>query len=100
MAVTPPFEYVGSELALFEKAVNWKHYWSAQIAPFMRGDVLEVGAGIGANTRLLMGLPHRTYTSLELDAALAAHIETGGPAHRKLVGSLAGLSDQFDTILD
>jgi len=99
MATTSPFEYAGSELALFEKAVNWKRYWSAQIAPFLRGDVLEVGAGIGANTRLLMGLPHRTYTSLEPDAALAAQIETVGPTHRKLVGTLAGISDSFDTIL-
>ena len=37
MATTSPFEYAGSELALFEKAVNWKRYWSVQIAPFLRG---------------------------------------------------------------
>ena len=99
MAVTPPFEYVGSELALFEKAVNWKRYWSARIAPFVRGDILEVGAGIGANTGVLARLPHRTYTSLEPDSALAARIPSLGPAHRILTGTLAGVAEHFDTIL-
>ena len=79
MAVTPPFEYVGSELALFEKAVNWKRYWSARIAPFVRGDVLEVGAGIGANTGVLARLPHRTYSSLQPDSALARASPTWVP---------------------
>ena len=79
--------------------MNWKRYWSARIAPFVRGDVLEVGAGIGANTRVLTGLPHRTYTSLEPDAELAAQIEIVNPAHSKLVGTLAGIPDRFDTIL-
>jgi SAM-dependent methyltransferase len=99
MAVTPPFEYVGTELGLFEKAVNWKRYWSAQIARFVHGDVLEVGAGIGANTRVLAGLPHRTYTSLEPDRALAGQIPVAGPSHRIVAGTLADVSEHFDTIL-
>ena len=56
----PEFRYVGSELELFEKARNWKAYWRAQIAGFVRGEVLEVGAGIGANTLTLAGLTYRT----------------------------------------
>src|SRR5450432_2636863 len=99
MAATPPFAYVGSELALFEKAVNWKRYWSARIAPFVCGDVLEVGAGIGANTRVLAGLRHHTCASLEPDGALAAQIPVIGPAHRRLVGTLADITEKFDTIL-
>jgi 2-polyprenyl-3-methyl-5-hydroxy-6-metoxy-1,4-benzoquinol methylase len=47
------FTYVGSELDLFAAAWNWKSYWSQQIRPFLRGDILEVGAGIGSNTRFL-----------------------------------------------
>jgi SAM-dependent methyltransferase len=47
------FKYVGSELNLFAAAWNWKSYWSQQIHPFLRGDILEVGAGIGSNTRFL-----------------------------------------------
>lgn len=99
MAVMPPYEYAGSELALFEKAVNWKRYWAARIAPFVSGEVLEVGAGIGANTRVLAGLPHRSFTSLEPDGALAAQIPSLGPAHRILTGTLAGVAAHFDTIL-
>ena len=38
------FKYAGSELELFEKAHNWKAYWRGQIAGFVRGEVLEVGA--------------------------------------------------------
>src|ERR1700690_1695262 len=99
MALTRPIEYVGSELALFEKAVNWKRYWSAAVEPYVRGDALEVGAGIGANTRVLAGLPHQTWTSLEPDAALAARPPPVGPAHRRLVGTLSDLNERFDTIL-
>ena len=55
----PEFKYAGSELELFEKARNWKAYWRAQIAEFVRGEVLEVGAGIGANTLTLAGLDVR-----------------------------------------
>ena len=47
------FKYVGSELDLFAAALNWKTYWSRQIRPFLKGDILEVGAGIGSNTRFL-----------------------------------------------
>jgi hypothetical protein len=47
------FKYVGSELDLFATVCNWNAYWSQQIRPFLRGDILEVGAGIGSNTRFL-----------------------------------------------
>src|ERR1039458_8363382 len=47
------FRYVGSELDLFSTVRYWKSYWSAEIQRFIRGDVLEVGAGIGSNTRYL-----------------------------------------------
>lgn len=99
MSVTPRFQYAGTELAIFEKAVNWKRYWSAQIAPFVRGDVLEVGAGAGSNTRVLAGLPHETYISLEPDAELAEHIRIAAPEHRKMIGTLQDVTGRFDTIL-
>jgi SAM-dependent methyltransferase len=47
------FKYVGSELDLFAGVLNWNAYWAGQVRPFLGGDVLEVGAGIGANTRFL-----------------------------------------------
>jgi len=96
------FKYAGSELELFEKARNWKAYWRAQISGFVRGDVLEVGAGIGANTRTLAGLKYERWTCLEPDAALAARIELPpGGRHETAVGTLADLTAeaQFDAIL-
>jgi SAM-dependent methyltransferase len=90
-----PFEYVGSELTLFERARNWKQYWRAQIAPFIKGDVLEVGAGIGANTRLLTELPHKSWTCLEPDASLAKEITK----QKVIVGTLAEVANSFDTIV-
>ncbi len=71
----PEFRYVGSELELFKKARNWKAYWRARIAEFVRGEVLEVGAGIGANTLTLSSLAYERWTCLEPDAVLAARIE-------------------------
>jgi SAM-dependent methyltransferase len=99
MAANPPYQYAGAELSLFEKAVNWKRYWSSLIAPYLRGDVLEVGAGIGANTETLTSLPLESYTSLEPDAELAARIQIAGPRHRKVTGTLAGMPQSFDAIL-
>ena len=45
--------YIGNELELFDKAKNWKRYYGTLIQPFLTGDVMEVGAGIGATTRSL-----------------------------------------------
>lgn len=93
------FEYAGSELALFAKAENWKRYWSSQIGPYIRGNVLEVGAGIGANTGLFANLNWRTWTSLEPDAKLASQIRAVSDQHSAVVGTLADLQERFDTVL-
>lgn len=69
------FEYVGSELELFAAAHNWKSYWSRQLRPFISGDVLEVGAGIGANTQFLdRGVDRRQWVCLEPDPRLGAEL--------------------------
>ena len=97
-----PFKYEGSELDLFEKARNWKAYWRAQIRDFVRGDVLEVGAGIGANTLTLAPLDFKHWTCLEPDAALAARVTLPlGGRHRSEIGTIVDLpSDaRFDAIL-
>lgn len=97
----PAFEYIGDELALFEKAVRWKSYWRSRIEPFLAGDVLEVGAGLGANTRSLAGLPHRSWTCLEPDRALAAKIPWMGPGYSTRVGTTEslGAAERYDAIL-
>jgi len=98
----PGYQYEGAELDLFEKAANWKTYWSGRIARYVRGDVLEVGAGIGANTALMDGRQFISWTCLEPDAALAARIELPPAGRRRsIVGTTASLdpSDLFDSIL-
>jgi SAM-dependent methyltransferase len=96
------FKYAGSELELFEKARNWKAYWRAQIAGFVRGEVLEVGAGIGANTLALAGLDYERWTCLEPDAVLATRIAlpTSG-RHKVATGTIDDLpvEAKFDAIL-
>ena len=99
---TEQFHYPGTELTLFEKAWNWKAYWSQQMVEFVRGDVLEVGAGIGANTQLLSTLDHQTWLCLEPDPELIRCIELPpGGRHQKVQGVVGDLqkTDLFDTIL-
>ena len=94
------FQYAGTELGLFAKAQNWKTYWRQEMAAFVRGDVLEVGAGLGANTRLLEGLDYRSWTALEPDPKLAAQIEPVA-GRRVVVGTLQDqlAKDRFDAVL-
>ncbi|MGD0772958.1 MAG: class I SAM-dependent methyltransferase [Candidatus Solibacter sp.] len=93
--------YAGGELAVFEKARCWKRYWSRLIRPFVHGDVLEVGAGIGANTRALVDLPCRHWLCLEPDPTLASRIALPTRRHELVIGTLADLDPRrkFDTIL-
>lgn len=62
--------YIGNELELFEKANNWKQYYGSFLKPFIKGDVLEVGAGIGGTTKALCSGNERSWTCLEPDASL------------------------------
>ncbi|WP_029037670.1 class I SAM-dependent methyltransferase [Salinimicrobium xinjiangense] len=69
-------KYVGDELTVFKDAVNWKKYWYNSISKFIKGDVLEVGAGIGINTNLILQnqLEVRSIVSIEPDKSLADQI--------------------------
>ena len=77
--------YVGNELELFAHARNWKRYWGAVIQPYLRGDVLEVGAGLGTNTRALrdQATHVRRWVCLEPDLRLLEQL-------RKAVHSAGG----------
>jgi hypothetical protein len=48
MAAADESPYGGGELDLFSLATNWKNYIRAEIGKYLSGDVLEVGAAIGA----------------------------------------------------
>ncbi len=100
-------DYLGEELGLFKHADNWKRYVAARLRPYLTGDVLEVGAGIGANTRYFDRPEISRYLALEPDGRLcdeylreqaAGHI----PARCELVqGTLETLTraETFDAIV-
>src|ERR1039458_346154 len=98
--------YVGSELELFAAVRKWKTYWSRQIRPFIAGDVIEVGAGIGSNTPFLdPGGDHR-WVCLEPDPLLLAQLtktlkQTTGRQYETVCGTLQAFdgSQRFDTII-
>lgn len=100
-------EYPGGELELFAAAVNWKRYLRRVVAPFLVGDVLEVGAGIGSTTRFLRGEHPGRWRCLEPDLALSVELRknvSGLPHAERIdvsVGTLADVpaTDGFDTLL-
>lgn len=69
------YAYAGKELDVFAHAHRWKRYWSSQIGPYVHGDVLEVGAGIGANTRVLFRPELRSWLCLEPDPVLLRRLQ-------------------------
>jgi hypothetical protein len=46
-------KYIGNELELFKFAHNWKKYFCSYIIPYLKGNIIEIGAGIGATTKFL-----------------------------------------------
>jgi SAM-dependent methyltransferase len=100
------FKYVGSELDLFAAVRNWKSYWAEQIRPFVGGDIVEVGAGIGSNTRFLDAGGSGQWVCLEPDPELTRQLARNcaetktRQAYEAICGTLQSLGDrQFDTII-
>lgn len=100
-------QYIGDELHVFKHAENWKNYFSSKLKPYVRGKVLEVGAGIGANTNYL--LAHSTEVTswymVEPDANLASQIKKKQSAFNHsdvniINGTIKNVQNEtFDTIL-
>lgn len=102
------FAYAGGELELFRLARNWKAYWKKRLARYVSGRVLEVGAGIGANTATLADLAAEEWVCLEPDPALAARLAAAlgerrrnARACRVHTGTLRDLPPEphFDSVL-
>jgi ubiquinone/menaquinone biosynthesis C-methylase UbiE len=99
------FKYPGDELVLFQHATNWKKYFSRQINPFIKGNVLEVGAGIGATTLLLNDGSANQWLMLEPDekmsVSLKKKIENKQlPGNCQLqTGTIDNITSTFDTII-
>jgi len=102
-----PEHYPGRELDLFALAINWKRYFREKLQRWIAGDVLEVGCGIGATTRVLCHAGVRSWVCLEPDKRLLEEFARGLaaeplPVKPQLVeGTLTQLGprEQFDTIL-
>jgi len=97
--------YPGTELELFAEATNWKRYFASKLRPFVRGRVLDVGCGMGVNANYLVGPTVSSYTFLEPDLQLLAHVPDHIDASLKKMSEMVhGTLDklegrQFDTIL-
>jgi SAM-dependent methyltransferase len=91
--------YVGTELELFAQARNWKSYVGSALVPYVRGRVLDVGAGIGGNIRALSNAAVTEWVALEPDARLAATIDADRCT--VMTGTLESVApgERFDTIL-
>lgn len=97
--------YPGTELDLFQHARNWKRYFSGALRPFLRGQLLDAGCGIGANAEHLVNELVTAYTFLEPDKALLDRVPSFGSnpilaAAERINGTTADLvGRRFDTIL-
>jgi SAM-dependent methyltransferase len=102
-------QYIGTELELFAAALNWKAYIRRQIGLYIKGHVLEVGAGIGETTKALLNGHIARWTCLEPDQKLAErmavtfeNIPAGQRARPEIiVGDIdhPACDREFDTIL-
>jgi protein-L-isoaspartate O-methyltransferase len=98
--------YIGQELEIFANAINWKRYYSELIRPYLQGDVVEVGAGLGVNTQFLKSPAATSWTCLEPDRAMAERMKANFATDPQLadcrieaatVGALDGTA-RFDAI--
>lgn len=65
-------KYPGAELDNFDKATIWRKYIFFQIKKFIKGNVLEVGAGIGSFTNNYKNLPDKiTLSEIDRDNLLS-----------------------------
>lgn len=99
------YEYVGAELDVFALAANWKRYFAGLLQPYIRGEVLEVGAGIGETTRTLCNPSVKRWICVEPDPRLAARLANASFPTRIqpeiVVGDVTAVSIdlRFDTIV-
>lgn len=100
-------EYIGNELEIFKEATTWKKYFSQIMRNYIRGNVLEVGAGIGGTTQFLWNERCESWTCLEPDPALAKELGESIAAEKDkhrcevktcLLGDLPE-GESYDTIL-
>jgi SAM-dependent methyltransferase len=97
------FPYQGQELDVFAHARHWKNYWASRINRWVRGNVLEIGAGTGANTVQLQNENVRSWLCIEPDPQLVTKLAQAVaqlPSCSVTRGTITSVSDRrFDSIL-
>lgn len=97
------FEYIGNELELFAKAEIWKAYFRSHLQQYVKGDVLEVGAGLGGTTTVFANGSWESWSCLEPDQQLLDQLKSKitGDRYRFVHGTLneLGGTQLFDAIL-
>jgi hypothetical protein len=83
-------KYVGQELEIFKNAIKWRNYWSNFINSEIKGNVLEVGSGMGTITNELSASDFKSWVSIEPDYSLLTMTNPESSIKRK---------EYFDTIL-
>jgi hypothetical protein len=100
------FHYIGTELELFSEAKNWKKYIRSLLSRYIKGHVLEVGAGIGSHTKAISYYSYKDWLCLEpdlhlfQDLVLTIEEQSLSDCHA-YQGTLKDLDpdDKFDSIL-
>lgn len=96
-------QYVGQELLLFLEARNFHRYYLKLFGPWLRGNVLEVGGGLGALTEGLLELPLERLVVCEPDPVQARILMNKFGARAEIVtGGLRAIPSSlgpFDAIL-
>ena len=97
--------YNSDDLDLFQFAKNWKKYFANKISNHIQGDVLEVGAGIGSNTKYLIeSNPNiKSWTCIEPEKIFIPRIRENlknlNINFTVKNSTIEGISELFDTII-
>jgi len=99
-------KYPGDELENFSLAHNWKKYFSEILSDFIKGNVLEVGSGLGETTPYLINDTVTSLTAVDPDPEhaeiISSKIRSGKLPEicRSACGTLSIFkADKFDTII-
>ena len=108
--MTKDHQYLGFELDLFAQVTNWNAYIKSEIGRYIKGHVLEVGAGIGGITSIFFSGREESWTCLEPDKDLFHRLTKSldnspfkkkGEFPKAIKGNIdhPALNHKFDTIL-
>ena len=96
--------YPGKELEAMSSAVNYHRWIIDEFAPYLAGDVAEVGAGIGTMSQLILAKPVRRLHAFEPSTNMFPRLaeRLRGEARAEAVNDFFGprqAGQGFDTIL-